>query len=116
MSLYHREVGFPACVELPKGKFSLEWSEHAQQQCVMDINGAIKVTPTIILDPYRIFEVQLSQDQKIEKFAYRTRYNGRCDITYVFIPQGENLFIKTVWLNRRSDKHFTLDVSKYDTP
>lgn len=116
MSLFHKEVGFPATLTLPSGKFPVTFSEHAQQQCIMDINGAIRPISNIILDPYRIFEVETNDSGTIVKFAYRTRYNQKCDVIYVFVFHGEALFTKTVWLNRRSDKHRTLDVSKYATP
>ena len=114
--MYYKEVGFPSSIELPSGKRSVEWSEHAIREAEYDINGKIRYIDNIILDSYRIFEVETDKDGQITKFAYRTRYNAKCDVIYVFMQKGNNLFIRTAWLNRRSDKHTTLNLSKYDTP
>lgn len=117
VSLYHKEIGFPIDVKLPEGKFGLEWSEHALREADYDINGKIKPSNAIIIDPYRIFEIQVEQGKDIVKFCYRTRYNAKCDVVYALIPNGNGAFtVKTAWLNRRSDKHATLNYEKYDKP
>lgn len=115
MPLFHRNLGFPKHISLPKGLFKLIWSNHAIQATENDRYGNIVRVDGISIDPYRIFEIELCQENaNIIKFCYRSRYNSVFDISYVFHFEGRSLFVKTVWLNKKDDNHKTLDRSKYN--
>lgn len=57
------------------------------------------------------FEVEVIAS-KITKFCVRTSYNDKKDVCIVFAV-GEQLTVKTAWLNNKEDKHETLDKTKF---
>lgn len=111
MPLYHKELGFPQNITLPKGPIRLVWSNHAKQEAASDKYGKIAISEQIVIDPYRIFEIEVNEMGELVKFLYRTRHDAKNDIVYAIFAR-ENV-VKTVWLNRRSDKHSTLQREKY---
>lgn len=115
--LFHKEIGFPSWLSLPKGVFSVFYSDHARNAMKDDRNGKIRPETQVNIDPYRIFEVETDHNNNVVKFLYRTRHDSKNDVIYAFCPFTQQAFtVKTVWLNRRNDKHATLDSSKYDLP
>lgn len=64
---------------------------------------------SIIGSPNRdIFEVEV-ENNKVVKAVVRVGYDKEADISFV-IRRG---IICSAWKNRRTDKHFTLDATKY---
>lgn len=68
----------------------------------------------VINNPVSPFEVEID-NRTVIKYVIRTSYDSDRDVSiailvkdYCGIPM-----IKTAWLNKKSDKHYTLDVSKY---
>lgn len=61
-----------------------------------------------------LFEVEI-ENNSIIKYVVRTKFNYDYDISIVFIinKDKKELFVKTMWLNSRKDKHKTLDSVKY---
>jgi len=64
-------------------------------------------------DDGRLIDIEVRGDE-IVKCVYRTSYNDILDLILVIIPQQS--FVKTVWFNKKSDKHKTLQHWKYDRP
>ena len=69
---------------------------------------------------YGIFEIQSNKHSKeINKMLIKVPYDERYNLIIVmqevfnFKTRNKNLLIKTCWLNKISDNHYTLDRRKY---
>ena len=133
LGLLHNEVFMPKdvinnCKRIICDIKEVELSYHLQQQCsdiddykhFLDIDKLMKLLFDLKDNFIEPFEVELSIDNdltQITKICVRTHYDDERDVSIVFIPKMENgkviAFIKTAWLNYNSDKHYTLDTSKY---
>lgn len=66
---------------------------------------------------YFLYEVETTIHDEVFKAVVRTSYDLDRDISIVFALSKKNeLIVKTAWLNRKDDRHMTLDKSKYYTP
>jgi hypothetical protein len=117
--LYHKEVGFPKEVEEYYGRtFNLTLSVHASRACHSDRYGNIAPPLGASITPENLFEVEMIGNE-VTKLAIRRLYNKKIDISIVMMPLHDSplcAFVKTIWLNRASDTHSTLDKSKYAIP
>lgn len=111
--LYHYSIGFPD-VERFRGIMKLEYSYHALNASNDDKYGMITL-PNILdlLDTStRLIEMEVTNGIMC-KGVYRVKYDKRYDLVLIVLRNGR---VKTLWLNSVSDKHVTLDCSKYCTP
>lgn len=111
--LYHIEKGIPEEVkkQMPKAVIELHYSRHAQEARINDRYGEVPEFKTI--DPNNAQVVEAETDGwKLKKVVYRIPYTETLDCCIVVLT-GINL-VKTVWVNRKSDNHKTLDLSKYN--
>jgi hypothetical protein len=130
--LYHADIGFPKNFVPPKGRYQLEYSRHALEASLDDRYGKIPKLTTLSVDHMKIIELGV-QNGKISKILYRGTLaciechqnklpQGNCphpkrDMCIVVIPKpNQPWYVKTVWINLQSDKHKTLDESKYEKP
>lgn len=114
--LYHCEVYWEAEIQkqidaaLNSG-LPLRFDEHAvdkKYERKISISG-------ITLDKLKkgyCFEAAV-QKNKVIKFVIRYGYNDIYDLCSVWHPCADCLYCKTVWLNKKDDKHYTLDENKY---
>jgi hypothetical protein len=109
--LFHRDIGLPDCESIHR-EFRLAYSEHAQTACAFDRYGVIRPPATVIPHQDNLIEVEVRRG-RIVKAVIRISYNETFDLSIVFIPG--DAFVKTCWLNRKTDTHRTLDRSKYQT-
>ena len=58
------------------------------------------------------FEAKVYKN-KVVKFVIRYGYDDIYDLCSVWIPKSDCLYCKTIWLNKKDDKHYTLDEKKY---
>lgn len=115
-SLYHKEIGLPKGIESFFGKkYIFTFSTHAKQACRNDRYGFIIPPTTVTVTPENLIEVEVT-DGVVAKLLIRQQYDKNADISIAFIPEGQHGFVKTLWLNLNSDKHFTLDKTKYVKP
>lgn len=114
MPLYHKEVGIPA-INLPKGKYRLDYGSHARQEATQDRFGEIELPEFLDADSAEVIEVEVERGI-VQKILYRFKLDGQRDVCMPVIPRTGAMFVKTVWVNLRSDKHKTLDRSKYAKP
>lgn len=114
MALFHKDVGLPQ-IDLPKGKFQLDYGNHARQESVQDRFGEIDLPQVIDADSAEVVEVEVERGI-VQKILYRFRLDGTRDVCMPVIPRGPRMFVKTVWCNVRGDNHRTLDRSKYSVP
>jgi hypothetical protein len=113
---YHREIGFPSDVKIMTQTISLYPSHHAQEAAKHDRYGVIRIPSSVRVTPENVIEMDV-QDGRPNKYVVRVPYDERHDISIavnVFGP-GHGV-VRTVWLNKKTDVHTTLDYSKYDTP
>jgi hypothetical protein len=114
--LYHKLVYWPKDKLAPlHGKiFKLVYSQHAQQACRNDRYGFIIPPVQIQLDASLVFEMELDPNGLIKKLVMRKMYDNRFDISFAFIPEENGIgFVKTIWKNDRTDRHFTLNRAVY---
>ena len=74
-------------------------------------------TSSITIDKLKngeCFEV-LMENNKVIKFVIRYGFDDIYDLSSVWIPNSDCLFCKTIWLNKKTDKHKTLDKKNYVT-
>lgn len=110
--LFHKDLGLPSFLKLPKGEVTLVHSAHAKRAADSDRYGEIELPDSINLDGAEIIEVEAS-GPNVLKAVYRIPYCFTYDLILVIIPENESCFLKTAWLNAANDKHETLDVSRY---
>jgi hypothetical protein len=112
--LYHADLGFPENAKTQHGKMLLDYSPHALSAALDDRYGNILNLPKS-LDTTNAQVIEVEMDgPKTTKVVYRIPYNEEYDLVLVLIP--DKRYVKTVWLNKNSDLHNTLDTSKYDVP
>ena len=110
---YHTELGFPKNVDLPSGTFNLSYSYHAKNASYDDRYGQMNLPNTLNVDGAKLIEIEV-EGNEVVKGVYRTSYNTDLDLIIVMIPQTS--FVKTVWFNKTTDVHKTLQAWKYDRP
>lgn len=71
------------------------------------------------------FEIECNQNGQVIKVGYRTRYKGRykgglnadinsgINLDLILVINTTDNFVRTIWLNRRSDHHKSLQFSRY---
>jgi hypothetical protein len=109
--LYHFQVYMPD-LPLNFGKQRLNYSNHALNASRDDRYGDIQLPTFIDTNTAKIIEVEIQNDRYLTKVVYRVPYSETHDLIVVAIP--ERWFVKTVWLNAKSDKHQTLNKNRYE--
>lgn len=135
--LFHEEVFIPSValkevMSLQKNIETIELSRHFEEQHVdtADYKHCLQKTKimsavmSLTKEQVSPFEVELSKDYHIfgpgwhvTKYVVRMSYDENRDVTFVIAVKHTNktsAFIKTAWLNNKSDVHTTLDLTKYD--
>lgn len=105
--LFHKDIGIPANLTGPSVGLQLVYSNHAIDQSIRK-----DITLPSFLSRYTLVEVEI--DRKwIQKWVVRVHYSDQDDLVLVVQPDG---FVRTVWLNSKTDTHKTLDRSQYARP
>lgn len=115
-TLYHDEVYMPRN-NRPTGSVRVSWSAHARKAANDDRYGHIPMPHILDLSGFRLVELA-QEDGKDTKYVLRGRLDDERDVVYVLRwtvgPRGiRNYRVVTVWVNLHTDKHRTLDRSKY---
>lgn len=111
MDLYHADIRLPDGFSLPADRVSLRWGVHADKARTDDRYATIPKFDTIPLAAFNVVEVGL-EGRKVAKVVVRGHWTKDLDVVFVLIP-GREWFVKTVWINERTDSHGTLDRSRY---
>lgn len=118
--LLHKDVYMPGNLIGLCGEVRLVWSSHAEHAAKSDRYGTVPVVNRIDFSNAELIEAELAIKPNtkpvINKLVYRLDYDYNLDIVFVVIPGANYFTVKTVWLNEKSDKHYTLDRSKYYCP
>jgi hypothetical protein len=108
------------------GKVRPTYSQHAR---VKASQNSIKLPQILDYSSCVPFEIECNRDGKVIKVGYRTRYKGRQngdikpdikldkkvakELDLILVVNTRNNFVRTIWLNRRSDQHKSLRLSRY---
>ena len=112
---YHRDAGGLPVGALAQfvGILNLRWSNHAQKEADVDRYGAAEHFGSGEFALADFFEVTVEGGRVVWAVA-RYPYDDRKDLVMVLgRPANGEAFVKTVWFNLVSDKHRSLDRSKY---
>lgn len=112
MKTFHRDVYMPAYIKLPSLNVKLNYSHHAKKESVSDRYGKLNLPEAINLAAFDVIEATV-ENGEVVKLLLRGTYDNLKDMCLVIIPQ--KMFVKTVWFNLKSDKHRTLNKSRYAT-
>lgn len=96
-------------------KFSKHLKEQNDYRHDIDMFTLNSIIQNIRLKHFNAFECETKKN-KVIKFIIRTSYGNERDISIVFLnlEKEHKVLIKTAWVNYKSDKHYTLDYSKYE--
>lgn len=111
--MFHKDVFIPDFAKQPLHTGPLTYSRHAQN--VSGDGGsqlrAIDLPTHLDLTQAKLVEVELNPvTGEVEKQVWRTPLDEQNDLCFPMLPNG---FVKTVWLNARTDQHDTLRKSRY---
>jgi hypothetical protein len=115
MDVYHRDIGFPPEFVKPTGRVPIFYGAHARNAAQNDRYGRIRLQYSINLNNFDVIEVAFNSGDVV-KYLFRGGYDKDYDLCIVLMPSARKWFCKTVWLNSKTDRHNTLDVTKYVTP
>src|ERR1700690_1486896 len=112
MELYHFEIGFPSWFKAPTATVKPEYGSHSRKEALTDRYGNITLPETMDLGQSKVIGLGV-EGNKVVKMVVRGQLDSTRDICVVLTNTG---FVKTVWVNLRSDTHKTLDRTKYVNP
>lgn len=111
-TLYHADIFIPEWFTMPTERVRLEWSQHARKAAWEERYGRIPTFQTIPLSQFSLIELGV-RDGAVSKIVVRGHYDSARDVIFVLCPEDTHYFVKTVWMNLRSDEHKSLDRSRY---
>lgn len=108
MALFHKDIFLPQ-VTLPTGNFRMFYSFHALRAAENDRYGHIELPEFVDFSEYEIVEIEILNG-RMTKILIRGTLDNKRDICLAIAAGGR---VKTVWANLKTDKHRTLDATKY---
>ena len=84
--------------------------EHIERRHDISVQSLLNIVQGLYTKAIRPFEVEVDDNNKVVKIVIRVPYDNDKDISMV-IRDG---FIVTYWFNDKTDRHKTLDKSKYE--
>jgi len=108
---FHADVCMPESMRVPIHTGRLRYGHHAREESQKDRFGSFKLPEQINFDEARLIEAEYDSDaEACVKQVWRQPLDDRRDIVLVVKPGG---FVKTVWINLRTDSHNTLRRENY---
>lgn len=116
--LCHKDVGFPRGVNWPVGRFPLRYSSHALVEARRDRLGDARPHLPAYLDTtsLEVVEAEFDSRRRVHTMVCRTKLDQGLDLVLVVLTARTVWFVKTVYLNRKSDSHATLRRERYFCP
>lgn len=117
---YHRDIFVPADVTAPAVTVLVEYHDHAVKESQSDRYGSIPRVTRINLAHPAVQHIEFTIDKnsrRLTKILVRFPHPERDtdDIILVLRVRRGAWLAVTTWVNRRDDKHRTLDRSRYAT-
>ena len=118
MKKYHVSIGFPSTIAIPETKVKLFYTPHALSRRKREGEKFLKTIPRYIkINNDIIQEIHSIDDIHCKKIVVRLDYDDNRDIVLVLEPQSKNWSnVVTLWLNKKKDRHKTLNKTNYDIP
>lgn len=114
MPLYHKAIGFPAKISFSP-LFGLKYGYHALDAAKNDRYGEINNLPKHFIPRVsEIIEIETDTTGDLIKLVSRQYHDAIHDL--ILVISVKDKFVRTVWQNKRADKHTTLDKTKYNKP
>lgn len=112
--MFHKDVFIPAEARAPLHEGEVKYAQHARNVASgTDSIRAIELPAQFDASKATLVEVEINPESgEIEKQVWRQALDDKWDLCFPMIPGG---FIKTVWLNERTDTHTTLRKGRYVT-
>ena len=110
---YNKSVYMPK-IKTPRGNIEVKVTKHAVKAALTDSYGKIKLPTKINFNNYSVIEYTILRGM-VNKYVLRKRHDENCDIVLVVLVENGEYILKTTWLNRRDDKHRTLNSRNYIT-
>lgn len=116
-ALYHVNVYMPPQMALPCHRGRLQYSRHALNEAANDRYGKFELISSFDPSKAKLIETAVvdgpnGRNSVIEKQLWRMPIDDKRDLVLAICPGG---FVKTVWVNRKCDKHDTLDHKRYNS-
>jgi len=108
--LYHCLLSIPKPYRKPVFEGVLGYSPHALHEAECDRYGHINLPERFEAKGAALIEVE-TVDAVVVKQLWRQRLDDSRDLVMAITCEGT---VKTVWVNLRTDKHRTLDPSRYE--
>ena len=110
---YNKSVYMPK-IKLPRGNIGVKVTKHAVKAALTDSYGKIKLPTKINFNNYSVIEYTILRGM-VNKYVLRKRHDENCDVVLVVLVENGEYILKTTWLNKRDDKHCTLNSRNYIT-
>ena len=109
--LFHAEVFMPTRMKRPLFEGRLTYGQHALRESKADRYGKIELPEFFEACNAHCIEVEYDMDSEaVVKQVWRQALDANRDIVLVI---GQGGYVRTVWVNLKTDKHRSLDASKY---
>lgn len=115
LRLFHSEIYVPTGLKPLQYTGELRYSRHAREEASSDKYGLIDLPGRVDAERAQLIEVEardgpLGKGSVVTKQVWRQPLDAGRDIVLVVQPDG---FVRTVWVNLRSDTHKSLNRSRY---
>lgn len=114
MPLFHVDLGFPRNVIWPEGTYDLHYGNHARQAARADRYGDVTdlLPDELNTRQAKVVEAEIV-GRRVIKIVYRIRLDSTRDLCLVVNSHQNPFFVRTVWVNESTDRHRSLDKTRY---
>lgn len=114
-ALYHTEIFLPAAIRaLTARTIAPRITRHAETAAAGDRYGKLTIPRTLTFSGANVVEAEVEAG-RVVKLVVRLPYDATRDAVFAIGFDNGQSFIKTVWFNLKSDRHTTLNRSRYAT-
>lgn len=105
----------PELANIDLGTIGLKYSYHALRRCT---EKHIRPVYQVTAEAGSVVEIERDTYlNKTVKIIVRIKYSNNYDLVLVLVPKRDyyvdgSLFVKTCWLNHKTDNHSTLNLSR----
>lgn len=113
--LYHKALTLPDNIDsIYDSEYLTRLSKHAKDESCNDKYKSFFIPEIVIITDDNLIEVEINESGQFVKFMIRIEYDSDYDLCIVLQPETkDSALVRTAWLNKSSDNHYTLDESKY---
>lgn len=115
---YHKSIGFPATLIIPDKEVYLGYTKHAKKRKKRPGQFEIKKVPSRIkINKKNIIEITTDNDVNSEIVLIKHPYTKHKNMIMVLqLTSKKNATVITFWINRKKDKHSSLNTNLYNKP